>query len=196
MSNEAAKAIIDLYQQNAKAWIELRRYDLFERAWLDRFIGLLSPTNREVLDLGCGSGRPIAGYLIGKNCQMTGIDAAASLIDVAAKTFPEQSWMMADMRQLPPLGQFDGIIAWHSFFHLTPDDQRPMFATFSKLARPGAPLMFTSGTTLGQAIGTFEGQPLYHGSLDTAEYRELLSSTGFEVVNYVENDPACGAANI
>ena len=137
-----ADTIIDLYQQNANEWINLRRCDVFERGWLDRFIAMLGPNGRDVLDLGCGSGRPIAGYLIDNRCQVTGVDAATSLLDIAADTFPEQTWIAADMRRLPPLGKFNGLIAWHSFFHLTPDDQRLMFETFNRLAHAGAPLMF------------------------------------------------------
>ncbi|MCO0637985.1 hypothetical protein M8745_18760, partial [Lutimaribacter sp. EGI FJ00014] len=76
----------------------------------------------------------------------------------------------------------------------TPQDQRPMFATFSRLSLPGATLLFTSGTTHGEAIGTFEGQPLYHGSLDSAEYCDLLRANGFEVVRHIENDPTCGGS--
>lgn len=100
------------------------------------------------------------------------------------------------MRKLPPLGRFHGLIAWHSFFHLKPEDQRPMFEVFGRHSRPGAALMFTSGTTHGGAIGTFAGQPLYHGSLDSDEYRRLLHSSGFEVIRHIENDPACGGATV
>lgn len=196
MPNKPADDIIDLYQQNVKTWMDLRRCDLFERGWLDRFIAMLPLGERDVLDLGCGSGQPIARYLIDNGCRVTGIDAATSLLEIAAEAFPEQTWIAADMRDLPPLGKFNGLIAWHSFFHLTPEDQRPMFETFGHLARPGAALIFTSGTSLGEAIGTFAGQPLYHGSLDPAEYRQLLLAAGFDVINHIENDPTCGGANI
>lgn len=196
MPNIPADDVVGLYQHNAEEWRNLRRCDLFERAWLDRFLGMLPPKERNVLDLGCGSGHPIARYLIDNACQVTGLDAATSLLEIAADAFPEQTWIAADMRDIPPIGKFNGIIAWHSFFHLTPADQRPMFETFNRLARPGAALIFTSGTHLGEAIGTFAGQPLYHGSLDPAEYHQLLQATGFDVVDHVENDPTCGQANI
>ena len=48
----------------------------------------------------------------------------------------------------------------------------------------------------GEAIGELEGQPLYHGSLDRQEYRDLLEANGFEVVRYVEWDEECGRANV
>jgi hypothetical protein len=52
--------------------------------------------------------------------------------------------------------------------------------------------MFTSGTSFGEAMGTLEGEPLYHASLDAAEYRRLLDSNGFDVVDHVVEDPECG----
>jgi hypothetical protein len=36
---------------------------------------------------------------------------------------------------------FDGVLAWDSFFHLTPDDQRGMFAVFSVHVAKDATLM-------------------------------------------------------
>jgi hypothetical protein len=52
--------------------------------------------------------------------------------------------------------------------------------------------MFTSGPRHGSVLGEFEGEPLYHGSLDEDEYRSLLRQNGFEVVEHVVEDPACG----
>ena len=138
----------------------------------------------------------MAAYLIASGCRITGVDAASAMTDNARRTFPDHVWITADMRSLPPLPEFDGVIAWHSFFHLRPEDQRPMFAVFARLGRPGAVLMFTSGTTHGEAMGTLQGRPLYHGSLDRAEYRDRLQACGFEVIRYVEKDASCGDANV
>jgi hypothetical protein len=52
--------------------------------------------------------------------------------------------------------------------------------------------MFTSGPGHGEATNTFKGEPLYHGSLDGAEYRSLLHQNGFDVVKNVVEDPDCG----
>jgi len=52
--------------------------------------------------------------------------------------------------------------------------------------------MFTSGHRHGEAIGTYKGEPLYHGSLDGEEYRSLLHQNGFDVVKNVIEDPDCG----
>jgi hypothetical protein len=96
------------------------------------------------------------------------------------------------MREMVLDQRFDGIMAWDSLFHLSADDQRPMFSRFAVHARPGAVLMFTSGTSEGEAIGSYCGEPLYHASLDPAEYRRLLGENGFSVLAHREEDPECG----
>lgn len=187
--------IVGLYEENAAAWDRQRGRELFERPWLDRFLALL-PETPELLDIGCGMGEPIAAYLVARGARVTGIDSSPSLIALCRECFPRQTWMVADMRELDLGCRFDGILAWHSFFHLHPDDQRPMFARFAAHARPGAALIFTSGWSHGEAIGSWQGEPLYHGSLDTAEYRRLLGENGFEVVDHRIQDPQCGHATI
>lgn len=196
MASEAAADIIDLYQRKALDWIESRaRSSLFERAWLDRFRALLPPAG-SVLDLGCGSAEPLAEYLIGLDHPVTGVDSSSAMIDASRRRFPEQEWIVADMRQLAMGRNFCGILAWDSFFHLCFDDQRRMFPIFRDYARPEAALMFTSGPARGEAIGALGGEPLYHASLDPAEYRSLLDRNGFRTVSHVIEDPDCGGHTI
>ncbi len=121
-----------------------------------------------ILDLGCGSAEPIARYFIEKGFDVTGIDSSPRLIGLCKGRFPDQNWMVTDMRTLSLDRHFDGILAWDSFFHLCPEDQRRMFPIFRRHAGTTAALMFTSGHFHGDAIGTYKGEPLYHGSLDAS----------------------------
>ncbi|BCJ90631.1 methyltransferase [Terrihabitans soli] len=194
MTEEAAR-ISGLYERYADAYDRLRGRSLFERAWLGRFIALL-PEPRTVLDLGCGMGEPMAHYLIGQGCKMTGLDSSAAMIERCRARFPEHLWHVGDMRNFEQPEAFSGVLAWDSFFHLTGDDQRKMFSVFKAQAAPGAALMFTSGPSAGEAIGEFEGEPLYHASLDPAEYQELLAANGFEVLSYAAHDPECGGHTV
>lgn len=192
MNNEClAQKIIQIYQKYGRDWTELRGDYLYEKAWLDHFLALLPATDASVLDLGCGSGHPIAAYLIENGCQVTGVDRSEVMLEMARESFPEQTWINADMRHFRFDQQFDGILAWDSFFHLTPDDQREMFAQFSAHAKLGAALMFTSGPSHGEAIGEMFGEPLYHASLDAEEYRALLAQYSFDVVKMVAEDAEC-----
>jgi SAM-dependent methyltransferase len=196
MASEEADRIIDLYQRKASVWIESRaRTGLFEKPWVDRFRALLPPTGT-ILDLGCGSAEPMAAYLIGLGHAVTGVDSSPGMIETCHQRFPAQGWIVADMRELALQRAFAGILAWDSFFHLGYDDQRRMFPIFRAHAAPAAALMFTSGPLHGEAIGSFAGEPLYHASLDPAEYRSLLERNGFRVVSHVAEDPDCGGHTI
>jgi SAM-dependent methyltransferase len=191
----SSAAIIDLYVRHANVWIERRGGTVFETPWIDRFRALL-PQHPEVLDLGCGSGRPMARALADRGCQVTGVDASEPLLAFAQSQMPDQTWICADMRGLKLGRRFDGILAWHSLFHLAPDDQRAMFPVFHRHARPGAALMFTSGASHGERIGEWEGEALYHASLSPDEYRDLLAAAGFDVAANVIDDPDCGNATV
>ena len=148
-----ADNVIALYQEHARAFAQQRSRDLFERGWLTRFLALLPASGKpRVLDIGCGNGVPIARHLIEQGCEITGVDTSLPLLAGAQAAFPDHRWIAADMRRMPLNETFHGLIAWHSLFHLRPEEQRPLFATFARLAAPGA-LMFTSGTTLGKRSG-------------------------------------------
>jgi predicted TPR repeat methyltransferase len=190
-SAAAADRVVEIYQRHAGDWSRDRGDRLLEKAWLDRFLALL-PREPTVLDIGCGTGVPIARYLIEQRCRLTGVDASSAMITMAADRFPEHGWLVADMRSLDLNRKFDAIIAWDSFFHLAAADQRRMFPIFKHHAAPGATLMFTSGPSAGERIGRYRGEPLYHASLDTAAYRMLLDDNGFDVVTHIVEDPACG----
>lgn len=190
-----AEAIIDLYQRHAETYDGLRGKLLMEGSWLARFRALLAP-GATILDIGCGTGQPIARHFMEQGHAVTGVDSAAAMIALCRARFPAGDWQVADMRKLVLGRCFGGLIAWDSFFHLTPEDQRGMFPVFAAHAAPGAALMFTSGPAHGEAIGSFEGEALYHGSLDPEEYRALLAENGFSVEAHVAEDESCGGHTI
>ena len=190
-----ARNIIDIYKKHGRAWTAMRGEYLYEKSWLDVFLALL-PTHANVLDLGCGSGKPIADYLIQHGCAVTGIDSSDAMIDMAQQHFPTHRWYLADMRSIDLNLTFHGILAWDSFFHLTPDDQHEMFSQFTRFSVAGTALMFSSGPTAGEAIGDMFGEALYHASLSQQEYRSLLAEHGFEVVKMIVEDPDCAGHTV
>lgn len=191
-----ADSIVGLYERHAHHYVvDRRNVGWDERAWLDRFVALLRP-GASILDIGCGSGAPIAQTLIGQGFAVDGVDSSPTLIALCRERFPRRSWHLADMRELALHETFDGLLAWDSFFHLDHDDQRRMFPVFRRHASPGAALMFTSGPSHGEATGSYRGEPLYHASLAPAEYRALLNAHGFRVVAHVAEDPDCGGHTV
>ena len=192
----ASDGVVALYERHAREWDADRRRGRFvEKDWVDRFIALTRPSGR-ILDIGCGGAEPIARYLVDAGFAVTGIDSSPTMIALCSQRLPSQKWAVHDMRTLRLQKFFDGIIAWDSFFHLNPDDQRRMIPIFGAHASPGAPLLFSSGPRHGEAIGAYGGDPLYHGSLDPVEYRMQLAASGFSVVTFTAEDPHCGGHTV
>ena len=184
-----------IYQRNAARFDRERSRVLFEQVWLDRFAALL-PARATVLDAGCGAGEPIARYLFDQGLHVTGIDASSQMIAIAATRLPAATWRVTDMRDLALAEQFDGIVSWHAFFHLTPAQQRTTLARFAQhLVAPGA-LLLTVGPQAGETVGSVGGEAVYHSSLSPTEYRRILTELGLTVVDFVLEDASCDYASV
>ena len=190
--------VISTYDREGPGWAQLRDRRLTERPWLDRAIAIAPHPKgrRRVLDLGCGAGRPIAEYLLDRGCMVTGVDASRPMIELFARVVPRAVALHADMRTLRLNQDFDLVIAWDSFFHLSPGDQRAMFPVFTAHMGPGAVLLITTGPRGGEAIGRIGESDLYHASLDPEEYRALFEEHGFEELGFWPEEPACGGRTI
>jgi cyclopropane fatty-acyl-phospholipid synthase-like methyltransferase len=194
MANSLSENVIDLYRRHAKQWDAARRAgDWNDRAWIDAFATELRG-GRNVLDLGCGGGEPVARHLVERGLHVTGIDSSPQMIALAGDRMPEQEWIVADMRRLALGRRFDGILAWDSFFHLAHEAQRAMFAIFEAHAADSAVLLFNTGPDHGEAVSTFtfKDEKLYHASLAPAEYCALLDRSGFDILRHTANDVRIG----
>ena len=183
--------IISLYERKSAEYDRVRGRGLQELEWLERFCSFI-PDGGTILDLGCGSGEPLATYFVGRGYRVFGVDGAPSMISLCRSRLPEQEWLVHDMRGLVLDRRFDGVLAWDSFFHLRAADQRLVIQQFGTYARQGAPVLFTSGHEAGEAIGTLCGEPLFHESMAPETYRRLLSEAGFAVEHHVAVDSSCG----
>jgi cyclopropane fatty-acyl-phospholipid synthase-like methyltransferase len=183
------------YERHAHTFDRERGKSLIERPYLDAVTSRLQP-GACVLDLGCGSGDPIARHLIEHGYDVTGVDAAPAMITLCRQRFPHAKWIESDMRGLSLGRRFGAIIAWDSFFHLDQDEQRAMFPVFERHVEPGGMLLLTSGPRADIAIGSMYGEDLFHASLAPDEYRSVLASAGFRVLRFQPEDPHCGGHTI
>ena len=193
---DLAKSIIPHYERHAQAWDADRRSSGWnDRPWHDRFIACLPPGAR-VLDLGCGSGAPVALHMAACGLRVTGVDTSPSLISMGRDRMPDHTWIDGDMRAPPLQDRFAGILAWDSFFHLTPDDQRRMFQVFAGHSADSTVLMFNAGPAHGEAVGSYRGDPLYHASLDPTEYKLQLDKAGFDIKGHAIEDRDTGGRTV
>ena len=178
----------DVYEAEASTYDALRSRALFEARWLARFAACL-PADGHLLDLGCGAGEPIARWFIAEGFRVTGVDFAGAMLDIARARWPDGDWRQGDMRSFDLAQQFDGIVAWDSLFHLTPDEQRGCIARMAAHLTPGGALLMTVGTEAGEVSGRVGGQTVYHASLSPAQYATCLEENGLRLTGFMADDP-------
>jgi len=185
----------DIYERNAARFDVERVKVLIERGWLKRFCALL-PAGAHILDAGCGAGDPIAGYFLDHGYRVTGIDFAAPMLELARARHPSARWLWGDMRELALGETFDGIIAWHSFFHLTPEEQVQTLDKFAAHLTPNGVLMVTVGPEAGEVTGRVGDEVVYHVSLAPQHYQRVLAATGMAVLAFAISEEHCDGATV
>ncbi|MDJ1018416.1 MAG: methyltransferase domain-containing protein [Paracoccaceae bacterium] len=180
----------EVYERQAESYDAARSRAFFEARWLTAF-GDALPRGGRVLDLGCGAGQPIAAWLIAEGFQLIGADFSEAMLALARARWPNGDWRVADMRALDFPDRFDGIVAWDSFFHLTPDEQRDCIPDLARHLAPGGRLLVTVGPKAGEVTGTVGGETVYHASLSPAEYAQRLEDAGLRMTAFVAEDPGC-----
>ena len=180
--------IKDLYTRNAGFWDQNRNCNLVEKKWLDKVLARC-PQHPNILYLGCGTGKPIAQYLIEQGAFITGVDFSPTMLGLARSHYPDHIWMEADIRHIDLGRTFVAIINWSAMFHLTEDDQRAMFPIMKRHLTAKGVVLITTGTSAGECSGSVAGETVFHASLDEAEYRMQFENYGFSGIEYCPEDP-------
>lgn len=184
----------EIYERNAARFDQERHKILIERPWLERFLSAIGPeagTSPRILDMGCGAGEPVAAFLIGQGCKVTGLDFSEPMLEIARARFPAADWRFGDMRGLDLAEQFDGIVGWDSFFHLTRAEQRDLLPRLAAHLKPGGALLLTVGPEEGEVTGHVGDDRVFHSSLSPRDYEQILQAAGMTILAFVPEDPEC-----
>jgi SAM-dependent methyltransferase len=186
----------EAYDRIADAWQESRAHGPFrERVLVERFIALL-PAGGRVLDLGCGSGEPIARFLTEAGFDVIGVDCAARLLDHARRAVPAATFLLGDMRTIVLDGCFDGIVAWDSVFHVPRDDHAALFSRLAGWLAPGGCLLLSLGGTADAGFTSeMHGTTFFYSGHDPDDACRLLEAAGFRI-EHREVDDASSRGHI
>jgi ubiquinone/menaquinone biosynthesis C-methylase UbiE len=120
-----------------------------ERRRLERTIAALPPVR--TLDVACGTGW-LTQHLQG---EVTGLDASASMLEVAAERMPEAELIVGDALALPfEDGSFDRVLTGHFYGHLEDADR----LRFLDEARRVAPELVVVDSALHDGVEPVEWQ--------------------------------------
>jgi SAM-dependent methyltransferase len=113
-------------------------FPILERIWLAR----LAPPAR-ILDVCCGTGY-LAGILVARGYNVTGIDSSATMIQHARENVPSAEFRVSDAAEFQLAAEFDGAVStFDSLNHiLTSAALRSVFRRTAAALKRGAPFAF------------------------------------------------------
>lgn len=185
---------IDTYNSFAEDYRERYKTDDSNKMQpsLDKFISMLT-TGKKVLDVGSGAGFD-AKYFSDHGFDVTSIDLAEKLIEVAKEIAPKVNFLKMDMRSMTfEDNSFDGVWALASILHLPKAEATNVLSKISQILVPSG--IFYLGLKQGvgeeyktnEGQGNLEGAKRYFAYYSKVEVEDILKDLGLKVVDYVED---------
>jgi len=189
------------YDQIAEQWHANSRGQAYvERvlSYVDKILEGLPP-GAKVLDMGCGTGRPIAVYIARRGYRVVCVDQSKEMLRIAKREVPEAEFIHGDMVEIRLTDKFAAAVAWDSVFHV---ERRQHSAVFRKLANSlevGARLLLSiggsdAGETVDSGVEGFTsemfGYTFFYSGYAQHVARRLLETEGFEIELCEVDDPS------
>ncbi|MDB5296663.1 MAG: methyltransferase type 12 [Phycisphaerales bacterium] len=173
------------YDEIADAWDAARAVlRPKEAGYLDLLLAA-APAGSRVLDLGCGTGRPIAERVAALGYHVVGVDRSPALLARARRHVPAGKWVEADLLAADPPGPFAAAVCWDALFHLPRARHRAVVDKVYRLLAPGGRFMLSSGgsaTDLPAFTDTMFGHTFFYDAFPVDETVRLVRDAGFEVL--------------
>ena len=143
------------------------------------------PPGAAVLDVGCGSGVPVARTLAAAGHRVTGVDISEVQIRRARERVPQAEFIRADVTALAfAAASFDAVVSFYALIHIPPAEQPPLLRRIAGWLRPGGSFAATTGH--GAWTGSEDdwlggGAPMWWSHADAATNRAWITEAGLTV---------------
>lgn len=141
------------------------------------------PPGAPVLDLGCGTGVPVARALATRY-RVTGVDGSARSIELARQNVPDATFLQADMTQVEfPSASFAAVISSYAIIHVPRVEHAALLQRLAGWLQPGGLLIATMGAVESEGMEEdWLGAPMYWSHFDAGTNQQLVTNAGFELV--------------
>lgn len=171
------------YNKIAPQW-SIARKGFFgrERDYLDAVLKSV-PEGATILDLGCGTGRPMAEYVVAMGRHIVGVDQSEALLDMARARLPQENWVLAAIETYGIQGDYAGAIIWDSLFHIRRSEHEPILKKVIQSLPVGGRLMVTVGGSEHPPFTDFMyGQRFFYDSHAPEQTERILRDLGCRLV--------------
>lgn len=141
------------------------------------------PQSAAILDIGCGSGVPIAQALVGDGYSVWGIDASPSLISAFRFNLPGMPAVCETAQDSSFFNRtFAGVVSIGLIFLLGEDDQRKLLTRVADALEPAGRFLFSAPLEACRWHDTLTGR--VSTSLGAAAYATHLISVGLQLDDF------------
>lgn len=182
------------YDAIAPKWnIARTRLSTAERGVFELICQSARPGDR-VLDLGCGTGRPVAEYLAARGFRITGVDQSPQMLLLARQLLPGEQWLHQNIEMYSPSRSFAAVIAWDSLFHIRREAHEAIFQSVRAALPAGGRFALTLGGSAQPAFtDTMFGHEFFYDSHPPDTAFALLERSGFRIIHHeFLNPPTTG----
>ena len=163
--------------------LKWKRKNKYYYVLLEKYFKYFIPKNKNVLELGCGTGEILASV---KPSYGVGIDFSEKMIDIAKEQFPGLDFYVQDAEQLNIDFKFDYIIISDLLNSLK--DIQKVFNNLTKVSNNKTRIIISNYNYLwepilkfAEKIGLKAKQPLMNW-LSTKDIDNILKLEGFEII--------------
>jgi trans-aconitate methyltransferase len=173
----------DSYNKIAKVWSSARnKFFGREREYIDAVLAA-APAGSTILDMGCGTGFPMADYIVSQGRHILGVDQSGEMLKIAGQNLPHEKWVLSPMETYAPQEAYQGALLWDSLFHIPCTEHEPILHKVVHGLPVGGRVMLTVGGSAHPAFTDFMyGEEFYYDSNTPEETEQLLDRLGCRLV--------------
>lgn len=141
------------------------------------------PAGADVLELGCGAGRPMTATLAAGR-RLTGVDISHAQLELARAAVPDATFVQADLTTLDwPAATFDAVVAFYVLTHVPRDLHADLFARVRRWLRPGGVFLASLGVEddPGEIEADWLGVDMYFSHFSARRNRRLVQEAGLTI---------------
>jgi ubiquinone/menaquinone biosynthesis C-methylase UbiE len=151
--------------------------------WL---LSQLPTKGSRILDIGCGTGRPVCSTLADAGHDVLGIDVSGAMLEAARSNVKNSRFEQIDYRNFKAEeGSFDAITVYFSLIAgVTQDDIREAFQKIYSWLKPGGKFVFATVPVAGNNLEIkWMGRPVVVSSLTAEDSVNAIKAAGFEILD-------------
>jgi SAM-dependent methyltransferase len=159
------------------------------------------PPGAKILDLGCGTGNPIAKHLLQRGFRVTGVEQSKAMLEIAKKEVPGAELIHGDMIDAKFGGKFRAAVAWDSIFHVERKHHAVIYHKLANSLEVGGRLLLSVGgsdasdSSLNDSdsegfTSEMYGRTFFYSGYEPGVARKLIEAEGFEIELWEVDDPS------